>query len=80
MCGVRVGQCLRHRLDRRARHTGAHQRLGQGVAVLRRRPRGLRRFSLRTKRKVDIQWLVYCMVHNIGKVQETGERGSGALG
>lgn len=31
--------------------------------------RGLRRFSLRGKRKVNTQWLLYCMVHNIGKVQ-----------
>jgi hypothetical protein len=25
------------------------------------------RFSLRTKKKVSIQWLLYCMVHNLGK-------------
>jgi hypothetical protein len=25
------------------------------------------RFSLRTKKKVNIQWLLYCIVHNIGK-------------
>lgn len=30
--------------------------------------RGLRRFTLRGKRKVNTQWLLYCMVHNIGKV------------
>src|SRR6266508_1870875 len=29
----------------------------------------LRRFSLRGKRKVNTQWLLYCLVHNIGKVQ-----------
>jgi transposase len=33
----------------------------------------LRRFSLRTKKKVNTQWLLYCMVHNIGKVQRYGE-------
>ena len=33
----------------------------------------LRRFSLRGKRKVNTQWLLYCMVHNIGKVQRYGE-------
>jgi hypothetical protein len=27
----------------------------------------MNRFSLRTKAKVNIQWLLYCMVHNIGK-------------
>lgn len=30
--------------------------------------KGLNRFTLRSKRKVDIQWKLYCIVHNIGKV------------
>lgn len=30
--------------------------------------RGLRRFSPRGKKKVNTQWLLYCLVHNIGKV------------
>jgi transposase len=34
--------------------------------------RRLRRFSLRGKRKVNTQWLLYCLVHNIGKVQRFG--------
>jgi hypothetical protein len=29
--------------------------------------KGMDRFSLRTKIKVNIQWLLYCIVHNIGK-------------
>jgi transposase len=29
--------------------------------------RGLNRFMLRGKRKVNGQWLLYCMVHNLGK-------------
>ena len=29
----------------------------------------LDRFTLRGKKKVNIQWLLYCMVHNIGKIQ-----------
>jgi Transposase DDE domain len=33
----------------------------------------LRRFSLRSKKKVNAQWLLYCMVHNIGKLQRFGE-------
>ena len=33
---------------------------------------GLRRFSLRGRRKVNTQWLLYCLVHNIGKVQRHG--------
>ena len=28
----------------------------------------LDRFTLRGKIKVDIQWMLYCMVHNIGKI------------
>jgi transposase len=28
--------------------------------------KGLNRFTLRTKEKVNIQWLLYCIVHNIG--------------
>lgn len=33
----------------------------------------LKRFSLRGKRKVNTQWLLYCLVHNIGKVQRYGK-------
>jgi transposase len=29
--------------------------------------KGMNRFTLRTKRKVNAQWLMYCLVHNIGK-------------
>jgi len=34
---------------------------------------GLKRFSLRTKKKVDIQWKLYCMVHNLLKIHRYGE-------
>jgi IS5 family transposase len=30
----------------------------------------LNRFTLRTKAKVNIQWLLYCIVHNIGKISD----------
>jgi transposase len=30
--------------------------------------KGLSRFTLRTKKKVNVQWLLFCMVHNIGKI------------
>ncbi len=33
---------------------------------------GLRRFTLRTRRKVDIQWKLYCLVHNLMKVHRYG--------
>lgn len=32
----------------------------------------LNRFSLRTRKKVNTQWLLFCLVHNIGKVQRHG--------
>ena len=34
----------------------------------------LNRFSLRGKNKVNAQWLMYCMVHNIEKIQNYGQR------
>jgi transposase len=33
---------------------------------------GLRRFSLRTRCKVDIQWKLYCTVHNLLKIHRYG--------
>jgi len=36
---------------------------------------GLRRFSHRGRTKVNTQWLLYCLVHNIGKVQRYGNLG-----
>jgi transposase len=33
---------------------------------------GLNRFTLRGKRKVNIQWLLYCIVHNLLKVHRYG--------
>lgn len=35
----------------------------------------LNRFSLRGKTKVNAQWLMYCMVHNIEKLQHYGAIG-----
>jgi transposase len=32
----------------------------------------LNRFTLRTKKKVNAQWMLFCLVHNIGKVQRHG--------
>jgi hypothetical protein len=32
----------------------------------------MHRFTLRTKLKVDVQWRLYAMVHNIGKIQAFG--------
>ena len=32
----------------------------------------LDRFNLRAKNKVNVQWLLYCMVHNIDKIVNFG--------
>jgi len=34
---------------------------------------GLHRFSLRTKKKVDTQWKLYCIVHNLLKIHRYGD-------
>ena len=34
--------------------------------------KGLDRFTLRGRIKVNIQWVLYCMVHNIGKILNFG--------
>ncbi|MDR1469270.1 MAG: transposase [Spirochaetaceae bacterium] len=39
--------------------------------------KGMDRFSLRTKIKVNIQWMLYCMVHNIGKCMPRIAEGGG---
>lgn len=34
--------------------------------------RGLRRFTLRGQAKVDTQWKLFCIVHNVAKLQRYG--------
>ena len=34
--------------------------------------KGMNRFTLRGKIKVNVQWLLYCMVHNMGKIASYG--------
>ena len=38
----------------------------------------LRRFSLRGQTKVNTQWQLFCLVHNIGKLQRYGKRSTGS--
>ncbi len=35
--------------------------------------RGLRRFTLRGQVKVDTQWKLFCIVHNVAKLQLYGK-------
>ena len=37
---------------------------------------GLDRFTLRGRRKVNAQWMLFTMVHNIGKLNRFGYAGS----
>jgi len=38
--------------------------------------KGLDRFTLRGRAKVNVQWKLYCMVHNLEKVAGKGRRWS----
>jgi len=51
-----------------------HQRIGIAEPVFAniRAVKGLDRFTLRGKIKVNIQWMLYCLVHNIGKIVSYG--------
>ena len=51
-----------------------HRRIGvvEPVFANIRAVKGLDRFTLRGKIKVNIQWVLYCMVHNIGKITSYG--------
>ena len=35
--------------------------------------KGLNRFTLRGQQKVNAQWLLYCMVHNIEKIANAAD-------
>ena len=37
--------------------------------------KGLNYFTLRGKEKVNAQWMIYCLVHNIEKIQHYGSIG-----
>ena len=39
--------------------------------------KGLDRFTLRSRKKVNNQWLMYCIMHNIGKIQRYGKTRKG---
>ena len=51
-----------------------HQRIGvvEPVFANIRAVKRMDRFTLRWKIKVNIQWVLYCMVHNIGKIMSYG--------
>jgi IS5 family transposase len=46
--------------------------IGEQVFANLRTYKAMNRFTFRGKIKVNIQWLLYCMVHNIGKILSFG--------
>ncbi len=62
------------KVDTKRGRESYHQRIGIAEAVFAniRAVKGLDRFTLRGKIKVNIQWVLYCMVHNIGKIMSYG--------
>lgn len=51
-----------------ARRLGTVEPVFANICVQKR----MNRFTLRTKLKVDVQWRLFALVHNIGKVQAFG--------
>ena len=51
---------------------GRRQSLVEPVFGNLRYNKGLRRFTLRGRQKVDAQWKLYCLVHNIEKLAHHG--------
>jgi transposase len=53
-----------------ARRLGIVEPVFSNICVQKR----MHRFTLRTKRKVDVQWTLFALVHNIGKIHTFGTR------
>jgi transposase/IS5 family transposase len=75
--GVVLGNLLKEMAEKVDTERGReiyHQRIGIAEPVFAniRAVKGLDRFTLRGKIKVNIQWVLYCMVHNIGKIMSYG--------
>ncbi len=61
---------MRARIDRRAGRLLYSRRLGIVEPVFGNlHNHGLRRFTLRSRRKVDAQWKLFALVHNVQKLQ-----------
>ena len=67
-------QKMKQKIDSPAGKALYHQRLGTAEPVFgNHRNHGRDRFTLRGKIKVNIQWLLYSIVHNMGKIHVYGE-------
>ncbi len=67
---------MRRRIDSHAGRAGYARRLGivEPVFANLRHNKRLMRFTLRRRRKVDRQWKLYCLVHNIEKLANHRKR------
>jgi len=66
-------RAMREKIDSRKGRTIYAQRMGLIEPVFGHvQQRGLRRFTLRGKTKVDTQWKLFCIVHNVAKLQRFG--------
>jgi hypothetical protein len=64
------------KIDRQKGRRIYHQRMAIAEPVFAniRVHKVMNRFTLRGRIKVNIQWLLYCMVHNIGKLLPRGPK------
>jgi transposase len=69
-----LSKTMAQKVDSKRGRTIYHQRIAMVEPVLSniRFLKRLDRFTLRGKTKVTIQWLLYCMIHNIGKIVAYG--------
>jgi len=67
-------EAMAAKIDSEKGHKIYSQRIGivEPVFANIRTHKGMDRFTLRSKAKVNIQWLLYCMIHNIGKIVRYG--------
>lgn len=70
---------MRQRIDSAVGRYFYSRRLGivEPVFGNTRHAKGMNRFTLRGKRKVDVQWKLYTLVHNIGKLLQFSPRFAG---
>ncbi|MFC1582992.1 IS1182 family transposase, partial [Planctomycetota bacterium] len=68
---------MRDKIDTEAGKKIYEKRLGivEPVFANIRHHKKLDRFTLRGKKKVDVQWMLYCLVHNIEKILHYGDPG-----
>ena len=73
-CGLNISQAMVEKNDTQKGRSIYPQRIAivEPVFANIRVHKGMDKFSLRGKIKVNIQWLLYCMVHNIEKIANYG--------